>query len=238
MSELAFVTFKWQPEPGYRSTFGPAAVNTLARMIARHYRAPHRFVCITDDAEGIDDEVEVFELWDEWARVPNPSNRRNPSCYRRLRMFASDVPDWLGPEFVCIDLDVVITGEITGLFSGLGNFKAWGDSNPKNRYNGSMWYHRAGTLPHVYEGFDPFRSPMTTRQLGYYGSDQAWLCHALGPNYPIWGIEDGCYSFRNHIMTSQRRTLPDGAKVVFFHGRVDPWSPEARNLAWVRDHYR
>lgn len=237
---ITFVTFKWAPFPGYRSKFNANHVNTLAAMVARHYDGPHRFVCITDDAFGIRHElVEVYELWDEWAGIKNPSNQRNPSCYRRLRLFARNTGEWLGPRIVCLDLDTVITGPLRPMLDAVTTpFHGWGDTNPKNRYNGSFWYLEAGALPHVYEDFDPNASPAITKTAGYYGSDQAWLCHALGPGFPIWSQRDGVYSYRCDIQRSGSKALPPGARVVFFHGAVDPWSPEAQRLAWVREHYR
>jgi hypothetical protein len=31
--------------------------------------------------------------------------------------------------------------------------------------------------------------------------------------------------------------LPQGARVINFHGVVDPWSPAAQGIGWVREHY-
>lgn len=236
LEPLTFVTFKWRPPPGYRSAFEGEHVDILRRMVARHYPAPHRFVCITDDDAGIaEPDVELFELWDTFSLVANPSGRRNPSCYRRLRLFAPNTGEWLGPRFVVLDLDAVITGDLRPLLDRDDDFVIWRSTTSGNPYNGSMWLLKAGARPQVWRDFDPLTSPHATKAAKLYGSDQAWFAYCLGRGEATWGPEDGVHSFRNELQSGQ---LPAGARVVFFHGNVDPWSPAAQRLAWVREHYR
>lgn len=237
MDELTVLTFKWRPPPGYRSAFGPEQVNTLQRMVARHYRRPHRFVCVTDDPAGISDEIEVYELWPDLSNLRNPSGFKNPSCYRRLRVFARNAGSWLGPRFVCLDLGCVITGDLEPLWDVEDNFRIWRSTTSGNPYNGSMFMLRSGARPQIWEDFDPMFSPSATRRARFYGSDQAWIAYRLGAGEAVWTPDDGVHSYRNEV---QKRggALPPGARVVFFHGRVDPWSPEAQRLPWVREHYR
>lgn len=237
---LTVVTFKWEPEdPGYRSTFKGWHVDTLRRMVRRHYPHPHRFVCITDDPAGITEpDIEIFELWPDFSGLPNPSGRKNPSCYRRLRLFAGDVESWLGERFVCLDLDCVITADMSDLWNRPEDFVCWGDTNKQNPYNGSMWMLRAGARRRVWEEFDPRETPIRTKRAGFFGSDQAWLALALGPNEARWTAKDGVYSYRNEIERSQSRKLPADARAVFFHGRTDPWDSAAQRLPWVKEHYR
>ncbi len=234
---LNVVTFKWKPYPGYRSQFGPEAVNTLAAMVARHYSGEHRVLCITDDPAGIDSSIDTMALWDDLADVPNPSGpNRNPSCYRRLKLFAPEMRDLIGERIVCLDLDVVITGNLDPLWDRADDFICWGDTRRDNHYNGSMFLLRAGTRTAVWKGFDPLTSPATARAAGYFGSDQGWLSYKLGPGEHRWTKRDGVYSFRNHIDRDGGR-LPRDARIVFFHGHVDPWDKDAQRLGWVKEHY-
>lgn len=39
--------------------YGPEYVNNLYSMVARNTRRPLRFVCITDDASGLNSEIEI-----------------------------------------------------------------------------------------------------------------------------------------------------------------------------------
>jgi len=234
---LSVVCWKWAPAPGYRSTFTAEHVNVLRRMVARNYAKPHRFVCITDDAAGLDDGIDVVPLWDDFGELMSPHGRGNPSCYRRLRAFAPEMAEILGPRFVWLDLDCVITGDLRPLFDRREPFISWGDTNPRNAVNGSMIMMDAGARPQVYTDFDPKTSPDMARRVGHFGSDQAWISFKLGFNEARWGIRDGVYSYRNHIRP-QRGLLPTNARVVFFHGQYDPWDDEPQRLAWVRENWR
>lgn len=239
---LTVCTFKWN-KPGYRSKFEAQHVATLRRMVARHYPHPHRFLLfsddpVRDDARLVGEGVEVFELWNDLAHVQNPSGPKNPSCYRRLRMFARDVGEWAGPRILMLDLDTVVTGDLTPLLQRQEDFIMWGDTNRSNPYNGSMVLFDAGARPQLWENFDPVISPQQGRGLGYFGSDQAWIAACLGPKEAKFTARDGVLSFRNEVLPRGGR-LPPGARIVFFHGRHDPWHSQTVRMApWIAEHYR
>jgi hypothetical protein len=238
MTVLTVVTFKWKAPPGYRSTFTGKQVDTLRRMVKRNFPHPHRFVCITDDASSITEpDVEIFELWPDLGNIANPSGRKNPSCYRRLRVFAKNAGEWLGERFVVLDLDVVITGDLSPLWLRSDPFIIWKSQTAGNFYNGSMFMLDAGARPRVWEDFDPVISPRLTKQAHLYGSDQAWIAYALGGRESTWGPEDGVYSMRNNVAPGGGK-LPENARIVFFHGRGDPWEPAQQKLPWVAKNYR
>lgn len=234
------ICWRWAPAKGYRSTFGPETVNVLAAMVRRHYRHPHRFVCVTDDAAGIDPSIEILPDWHDWADVPSPHGGRNPSCYRRLRLFHPDAAAWFGSRFVSLDLDVVITADLMPLWDRPEDIVLWGDTNPLpgSHYNGSMILKSAGARPFVWTEFDPIASPRLSYQAKCFGSDQGWMSYRLGPGEAKWTTADGVYSYRNHLAPSGHR-LPPEARVVVFHGHTDPWGAYAQsNCPWVGLHYR
>lgn len=230
--------FKWAT-PGYRSTFGPETVNTLARMVARHFHREHRFTCITDDPAGIDPTIRVIPLWKDWAHLQSPHGGGNPACYRRLKLYSPEARTIIGERILALDLDVVITGDVTPLWDRSEDFVIWGDTAPGTPYNGSMVLMTAGCRAQVWETFDPIESPKAATKLGYWGSDQAWISCCLGPNERIWTWQDGVYSFRNHMIVRGRPgILPSGARIVIFHGKFDPWEPEVqRTYGWIKMHY-
>ena len=233
---ITVVCWKWQPAPGYRSTFGPETVNVLRRMVARHYPHPHRFLCVTDEAAGLDAQVEVIPAWNDFARVPSPFGGRNPSCYRRLRAFHPDIAAVFGDRFVSLDLDTVILGDVTPLWDRPEDFVIWGDTNPRTAYNGSMFLMGAGRRPQVWAQFDPAVSPDRACRAGHFGSDQGWISYCLGPREAKWTKRDGVYSYRNEI---RGREVPANARIVFFHGQYDPWMPQIqRACPWVTAAYR
>ena len=236
MTPLTICTFKWKPKNRYRSTFGPDAVRVLRNMVGRHYQKPHRFVCITDDATGLDG-IETIPLWKDHADVPSPYGLHQPSCYRRLKLFSVEAEAMVGPRFLVLDLDTVITGDVSPIFDRPEPFVAWGETDKRSYYNGSMILMTAGARRQVWERFDPKRSPMEAKQAGKFGSDQGWLSHCLGKGEAMWGTEDGVYSYRVHIQSKGDR-LPDNARLVHFHGGVDPWMPCAQRISWIHEHYR
>lgn len=234
---LSVVCWKWQPPAGYRSSFGPEAVNVLRRMVARHYAKPHRFICVTDDARGIDPEVGIVPLWSDHAAIPSPHGRGNPSCYRRLKMFSAEARELFGERFVSMDLDCVVTGDLAPIFDRDEDFMIWGDTSPRTPYNGSLILMTAGARRQVWDAFCPKTSPSAGLKLGYFGSDQAWIAAALGPDEAKFSHRHGVWSYRNQI-APQRGVLPADARLVMFHGRHDPWGEEPQRLGWVRANWR
>jgi hypothetical protein len=127
---------------------------------------------------------------------------------------------------------------LTSLFSRTEDFVIWGQSDfPKTQwYNGSLWMLKTGSRPKVWSEFDPKTSPMLAQKAGKKGSDQGWFSYILGPNEATWSTADGVYSYRVHL-SKRSYELPSDAKVIAFHGRVDPWSYEAQNIEWIKRHY-
>lgn len=232
---LTVCTFKWRPPVGYRSKFGPEAVRALRAMVARHYTAPHRFVCITDDATGLDG-IDTIPLWPDHAELLSPHGSRNPSCYRRLKLFDPEIESLLGRRYVCMDLDTVVVGDLAPIFERTEDFVIWGETNPKSFYNGSLFMMTAGARAQVWDRFNPKTSPREAYRAGRFGSDQGWISHVLGGGEATWNRKDGVYSYRVHIAPHGNQ-LPADARIVMFHGKVDPWSYVAQQHAWVREHW-
>ena len=203
-------------------------------MVARHYRHAHDFVCITDDPVGIDGDIRIVPIWDDFKDLPGP---HGVNCYRRLRAFSKEAAEIIGPRFVSLDLDWVFTAEVTPLWDAPVDFAITGDTARGTPYNGSMFMLRAGTRAKVWDTFDPLRSPARAKALGYIGSDQAWIGACLGPHERKWTKTDGVYSFRNEI-NGKHRQLPPGCRMVNFHGRHDPWMSHVQQQhPWIRNHY-
>jgi hypothetical protein len=234
---LSFVLWKWTPAPNYRSQFNAHHVNVAASMITRNYAKPHRIICVTDDAEGIDRSIGIVPLWPDHAHLQSPHGPLNPSCYRRLKMYSKEARDWFGPRFVSLDLDCVITGDLVPLFDRPDDIRLWGDTALNTFYNGGLVLMDAGCRSQVWETFDPLTSPARSKASGQFGSDQGWIGFCLGPNEKKFTTADGVYSFRNHIRPL-RMALPSNARIIFYHGKCDPWSPEAQRIPWVREHWR
>jgi hypothetical protein len=159
-------------------------------------------------------------------------------------MFSAEARDIIGGRIVSMDLDTVITGDLTSLFTREEDFVIWGGraAQPKTRipfcwYNGSLMMLRAGTRTKVWDTFDPKRSPQEAHRANARGSDQGWIAFCLGEKEATWGESDGVFSYRSHIIPNQGK-LPSSARLVAFHGNHDPWQPEVQRVApWIREYY-
>lgn len=224
---ISFATFKWG------SKYSAEHVNTLARMVARHYRSPHRMICVTNDAAGIDPSIEIVADREDFASVPSPHGGSMPSSYRRLRLFSPDIAETFGERIVNLDLDLVITADIQPLFERKESFIGWRDAYWPKQINGSVWMVKAGAHPEVWSDFEPVLSPRYALDRGYKGSDQGYISSML-PDCAKWTQADGVYSFKKDKCES----LPANARIVVFHGEPKPWSERCQRIAWIRQHYR
>ena len=236
---LSIVCWKWKAHAKSRrhQKFTSEHVNTLKRMVARHYHDDHEFVCITDDPEGIDEDVRIIPIWDHLAQVPNPMGLEYPRCYRRLFAFSDEFKELIPGPFISLDLDCVIVDDVTDVFNAKEDFKIWAHSCQKQQYNGSMWLLRPGTRTKVWEEFDPDNSPRDVIENGYRGSDQGWF-NLITPNEATWTFRDGIYNWDSSLAPREWR-LPSDARVIFFCGSTNPWDEDAKRRAgWIDEHYR
>jgi hypothetical protein len=236
---ITVLCWRWKAPWRYRSNFTPATVLALKRMVADHYPHRHRFVCVTDDPRGLDG-VDTFPIWRDHIAITPPEGMRWPSCYVRLRAFSDEARAWWGDRYVSLDLDTVITGDLTPLFERREDFVIWNETDwPETQhYNASIWLHTPGTRTQVWDTFDPKRSPREAYRAGGRGGDQAWISYVLGPGEAVYTPADGVLSYRRHIeLAGVNGRLPAHARIVNFHGVVDPWSAPAQALPWVREYY-
>jgi len=233
---LSIVTFKWRPHPGARSKFAAWHVNRLRAMFARHLHMPHRFFCVTDDERGIEQGIETVELWPDLSDVPNVHGRREPSCYRRLKLFAADAGKTFGERILWCDLDMMLTDDVTPLFDRPEDVVLLGTDSANIPVNGSLVLLTAGARPDIWEDFDPEVSPREAHGAGHWGSDQGWLGYRM-PGAAKWTEGDGRLFFWRYMQRHPRGPMPPGTRLVSFHARHGPWEAGPQELAWVRHHY-
>jgi hypothetical protein len=146
----------------------------------------------------------------------------------------------IGPRFVSIDLDVVIVDDITPLFdNAAADFMIWRHRHRNTHYNPTLFEMNAGARAKVFTEFNPRASPLLAKKAGFNGSDMAWISYILGPNESGWTADDGVVAFRTDIMKRRDKSVPDGARLISFHGSNDPWSEYSLRVApWIEEHYR
>ena len=128
--------------------YGPEFVNRLRSMVRRHLKRPHRFVCFTDDATGLDADIECLPL--PPMDLP-PGKERG---WRKLSTFCNPLADLSGPTLF-LDIDIVIVGPLDDFFDHPGEFCIIHDWVRPWRITGnsSVYRFEAGAHPEVLSYF-------------------------------------------------------------------------------------
>jgi len=237
MSFLHIVTWKWG------TTFGPEYVNKLQIMLKRHLSTPHQLHCITDDPAGIDDFVLCHPMYSDHGAM----TAGNRACFRRLRIFDKAMREQFGPRILQLDLDIVITGDMTPVFDRPEPLVlCWQGTNPSTKlttYNPSMLLMDAGVMHEMWENFNarPHAVWAEARKNGWRQSDMSIINNELMKGkiqFGSWNEKDGIYTYWRDL----RRTnyeLPADARAVLFYGKHNPGDAEVLSKCpWVSDHWR
>ncbi len=201
--------------------YGADDVYRLAAMVQRNLRAPYWFRCLSDrEIPGIDCLIPEA-LWPGW--------------WSKLLLFRHATEG----AHLYFDLDVVITGDITGLVSAsLSLPKNWAQSGYGGCQSSVMAW--SGDYSRIADAFDPAQLSAPAGNHGFYGPQQLWgdqefitaLMGAPGECHvePMHGI----VSYKYHC----RQGLPAGVAVVCFHGLPKPADVSDRWVVDARRHTR
>ena len=242
--------------------YGVDYANVLARGVRDHLSIPHRFVCITDHAEGLDPAIQAIPLPD----FPLDRGKWTKGMWPKLVMFQRSVfPD--DDLVLYVDLDVMITGGLEPLVErvlkrgGLHIIREWNPTlynvvptplRPDRGSNSSVVGFIPGEQRHIWDRFIPDPDGNFVR----HRNDQRFInAHATGKQY--WP-GSWCQSFRrscvwhypvNRIFPTP--TLPRSARILVFHGRPNPtellgpsgrrwgtkWKFGTEPVPWVQDYW-
>lgn len=231
---LGVVCWKWG------SAFGPEYVNVLRSMLARHLHVPHRVVCFTDDAAGLDPDIQA---------VPITDFQDTPRCRRRMKQFSRELRAIVGPRMLSIDLDVVIVNDITPLVQRREPVVLWRVGHARV-YSGAFVLMNTGYLHGLWQAFrdDPDGYPRKAAPRSI-GSDQAMLNHFLGahsrPDVGVLTERDGIVTYYGegyerfeHLGAGPNRPeLPRGARIVVL-GSADKAVMDSRAYPWIAEHWK
>lgn len=185
---------------------GVEYVNKLFDMVARNYSGAFRFVCLTDNPEGLNPLIEVKEL---------PSDLER--WYGKLYFFKKGVfPE--GERVVFMDLDTVIVGKLDDLIYD-GPFATLTDFYFPDRVGPAvMMWRVSDTTYRVWDAWVEQGKPRN--EMG----DLWWLNTLDDGGFAVYAdrlqkLYPGAFvSYKAHC----RSGLPKGARVVCFHGRPRP----------------
>ena len=241
MSEVVnVVCMKW-------GTKYPAPyVNNLASMVKRNLTLPYRFVCFTDDATGLDDDIEILPL-----PVINVPPKYDVSPWRKLGMFSKELGDLKG-KTLFLDVDVLITGSLDDFFTHSDKFCIIENWTQKGQGigNSSVYCFTVGkhidVLEHYNENMD--------NVLSSYDNEQMYLSKKIGDI--VYWPDEWCRSFKRHLMPKgilkyfMKPSKPDAqTRIVVFHGRPEipealtggfhgSWRKFVRACPWISDLWR
>lgn len=221
--------------------YGAEYVNRLYAMARRHISGPLRFVCLTDDREGVHSEVECHDC--PTIDIPPP---RNNWGWRKLNLFApSEQLFGLDGDWLYLDLDVVVTGPLDDFFTYQPDkpFIVMKNLTQRRKWNGvgntSVYRFRVGADPYLLS--DVLTD--TARIIGAFNNSQTYISRSIR-EINFW--PDGwCTLFKVDCVPGWpsrfwREPLPpDGSRVVAFPGKPDPhealegrW-PEKNPFKWT-----
>ncbi len=247
--EYVVMCMKWG------ALYGPDYVNVLYRAVSDHLKVPFRFVCLTDNSEGLDAGVEHFPIPD----MGLGAGKFAFGGWPKLSVFQQDLYGLRG-RCLFIDLDSIIVGDLQPMFEATGEivvireWKRFADYFRKWQVNGAtgVFTFTLGSQSYLLEKFlsDPeaattdFRSEQ--RFVTAYARDMHFWPHP-------WVI-----SFKRHLLAAPllnrfiKPKSPEAAvKIVAFHGDPRPidvvpdkgqtwgkWSRYGRGaVPFVRDYW-
>lgn len=222
-------------------------VNAVARMVRKHYKAPHRILAIVDDPNNPGYECETVSLYDTIKLAkPKGDILHMPGIiggtWCRLITWAPELRELLGPRIISLDLDCVIVDDLAPLFDREEPFIGWlsfGDRRNPVIYNASIWAADTDFRPDIWESFNTKTAVAELAKAGFddtAGTEQAWVSYKLGPNQPAWYWRDGVVSFRYQLRARRGFPLTKGSRIVFFHGPKKPWDIR-HQVPWIKANY-
>lgn len=216
-------TFPWQIVcVKWGKRYGPEFVNRLWAMVNRNTSRPVRFICLTDDPEGIRSEVECFEL----PPLPCEHPVRTSGKWKKLVLWSRELHGIQGP-LLFVDLDSVIVDNIDGYFT-------YGDphdvilarnwNRPFYRLGQtSVFRFFVGENPQILDDF--CADPQGTADK--YHFEQHYVTNSAKGGIKLWPWR-WTRHFRLHCLPPfplryfVPPRLPKGAKIVTFPGGPDP----------------
>lgn len=224
---LAICTWLWG------NKYDERYVEKLRAAVGRNLKQPHRFLCMTER-----DRIANFSSGIERHAIKDPELLLHRGCFARLRMFDRGWQhnrNFDGP-IVCLDLDIVITGLLDGLFNRKEPIVLLEGANSTNPcpYNNSVFMFQVGAHPELWNEFSPESVAHMRRY--EFPDDQGWFWHKL-KRPAVWkvGPASGIYAFQKRCWPIGDR-LPSGAKIVAFPGARDP--QHFQHLPWVKDNWQ
>ncbi|WP_347137584.1 hypothetical protein [Paracoccus sp. SSK6] len=249
---VLILTMKWG------TLYSAADVNRLYHQVRRHLARPHRFICFTDDAQGLEPGIEAVPLPELGLPKGHGDTR-----WRKLAIFRRDLADLSGTALF-LDIDLVVVDDLQPFFDLPGAFHIIRDDdlfrpkplrkvNPaRDRFlhsvgNSSVFRFEIGQHAYILDAYLADPAGATARYEISQQFQSAQLAAHGNLNY--WP-KGWCVSFKNHCVPRHLASylrdpaLPPGAKIVLFAGapkmedvfagRGHKWYRRIGKIDWLR----
>lgn len=238
--------------------YGPHYVNNLYRGVSRFMDRDFRFICFTDNSDGIDSGVEIqplpvepFEHAYEYGRT----REGRKGAWRKISLFKPGLAGMQG-QMLGLDIDVVVTGPLGPIIDFAPERVAFRREWRYARFgrqggHGSVFTFNPSLHPYLYNDFasDPIRMIDMHKGSEQYYSSMTALRHGQLSYLP------------NELVCSYKRDLlpvfpvnlfrqpqpPKGCSVLCFHGKPSieealtgvsrPLRYRAKGFEWLKDYW-
>ncbi|MBS9780542.1 MAG: glycosyltransferase [Moraxellaceae bacterium] len=228
-------------------------VNRLYNMVSRNLTLDFQMVCLTDDITGIIPEVKCYPIPE--LNLPDNLPERG---WKKLTTFKPKLYDLHGMALF-LDIDIVIVDNIDCFFTHKAEhedsvliIRDW--KKPWRMIgNSSVYRFKIGqnAYPNLLTNFEENFSTIR-KQVRH---EQAYLSNYLREHHHLeYWDSSWCVSFKYQCIRPfplsflQAPQLPDNAKIVIFHGEVNPhnaiqggggkWYRHVKASPWIKEYWK
>lgn len=229
----AFLCIKWG------KAFDATAVNILKRAALEHCSLDVRFVCLTDNADGFDSDIEAYDIpalsfYDDCPRI---------GIWPKVSLFHPDLQMHLD-QVVFLDLDMLVVGSLDRFFEDPGadlrmmvagkRWKTMDPSQPAST-NSTVMAYRVAEHTNIFETFSENKETITQQ----YQLEQAYVgATAKSQTFlPMQWVQSFKYHLRRQYLVDlvlPPKRYSDEAKIVAFHGFPRPVDVAVKGNKWAR----
>lgn len=220
-------------------------VNKLYSMVSRHLSLPFRFVCLTDDSDGLAPDIETLPI----PALHVPAHKA-VSPWRKLALLSGRIGDLSG-KALFLDLDVVILDSIDCFFTYSDKFTIIENWTQRGQGigNSSVYCFEIGRYSEVVDYYNAHMDEV----LDSYRNEQIYLSKKIG-DIEFWPAS-WCRSFKFHAIPRgpmrwlRAPRIPPHCKILVFHGHPDPdealageyggrWHKYFKPATWIGDYWK
>jgi hypothetical protein len=197
-------------------------INNLFSGIKNHSHEPLKFVCFTNEQLNLSGDIETRKI--EFVS--------RKGVLPRMYMF-SEKSGLFGNQVLCLDIDVIITGDMTDILSYDGLYCTRASFAPREQ----------GTLDGDIQGFyacadlekilwKPLEETPAVVESITTGRERYWIRHVM-KQADVWQtlFPGQVVSYKRHV----RGTLPANARIVSCHGYP---RPHQINEEWIKEKWK